>query len=874
MAVTTYVNKFIFNLSGDIGDRPDYIKTTLYSNILSNNYKTYFGDKFLNSYLNGSNASLKSAYIWSKNNSFSGFSRVFNYNFFNIDPNILKPYITDYPAGHTLIVRNAFYTPEDYRVICRQYVNKNNPVNHGGNWQAVKYSNTSFGYNFIDINTADITFTTAIPYPDNVNLLVAYYYSYDPTVLSTETSNGSGTNLLSRESLPSIEGYEPPIVTNDLVNTFTLNTSNTITYSYSDNRPDIVENISSDSRTVTKTDFTETRYQHILSNNGLLGYNTVRTLTKNKYVISTKYSKSSRILTYTYTENLDNGVIVTITKTTVEDYIQTKYSYTKTYQTGSIDQTIDDYVYIYPENSGEPALDTVISNIDDSKDIYPVFPIRMYNTPITTHPNYQEIKEGYKRFTGDDFTYVVDLIHNHPDLNKIDYSYVLMGVPINTPDMGGKQYIYEYFKREIKKCRMTKNEWNNLFNTKETPQLANTTINLKENSVFSSTYNIFIRFVYGVETRFTGVYNTHPSYIQNFDNSVIKTGDVHINGGGTFNIIEKVILQTNTVDYIRAMDTIHIFKQHTPNEYSIISLYGIQYEDGIGTTNLVLRGHLEADRNPYTNDESPFIIPLRNSVLNQTSSKNVSIITPYSKYLVIATYDAIYTSSSGWLQKSLFKVFAFIGIIVISVFFSPAAFAGIAGLFGTNLAVGTALGLEGIAAIAAGAALNGLAAVIVTSLITEGLTEIAGDSAKILSIALSILVPVFTGGFNLDSLFDSITSVDGLLKILDATGSIYELKLEEDLKEKKDLLLKKQSLYQSQLDDINKKFNELDNNNGIVYGTETFTNLNSGIDMGDLVESVDAFFNRVTLTGSDISEMFQNFVYKYPELNLDLNIDL
>lgn len=214
-------------------------------------------------------------------------------------------------------------------------------------------------------------------------------------------------------------------------------------------------------------------------------------------------------------------------------------------------------------------------------------------------------------------------------------------------------------------------------------------------------------------------------------------------------------------------------------------------------------------------------------------------------------------------MSGLFKVILVIVIIVIAVYTGYFNI-GSAGLLGTHVAVGTAIGLSGLAAALVGFAVNALAAIVLSNIIKRVAVGLFGErlGAIIAAIAnLAIGVYATTGG----NFFTALTP-SNLLNMTLATADAYSNVLEA---ETKDLFKESEQL----LKDYDKKEEEIRNKYIEQFG------ISNQIVAGDFgipyayqrpqYESLDDFLNRTHLSGTDISEITLESVYKYVDIVLE-----
>ena len=122
-----YVASSVYNMAGDIHKRPNYMKTVVIGNIVSNTGFT-MADTISDSYLNGPGIRMRLFSSWSKNHYDSevGMAGSSLGVLAKIDPTVIEGQITP-PAGESVYVQAAEIGFADFEQWCDQYLYENAP---------------------------------------------------------------------------------------------------------------------------------------------------------------------------------------------------------------------------------------------------------------------------------------------------------------------------------------------------------------------------------------------------------------------------------------------------------------------------------------------------------------------------------------------------------------------------------------------------------------------------------------------------------------------------------------------------------------------------------------------------------------------------
>lgn len=183
-----YVDSVVYNMAGDPLDRPDFLKSTVFSNVL-NNSRFSMSETIVSSYLNGPGIKVRSFYRWAK--------RAGNYNTIGVPT--VQIYSPGYPYG-TINSQIPYTAPETTRI------------------QAVNFGPTDYSYwaeQYVMLHYQDMVGTAwTADYDEIANLITI---TWDPELLSPP----GGSPTLSFTPTGLVEGERYYYVTYGLYTTAT-----------------------------------------------------------------------------------------------------------------------------------------------------------------------------------------------------------------------------------------------------------------------------------------------------------------------------------------------------------------------------------------------------------------------------------------------------------------------------------------------------------------------------------------------------------------------------------------------------------------------------------------------------------------------------
>ncbi|WP_046973438.1 hypothetical protein, partial [Dyella japonica] len=149
--------------------------------------------------------------------------------------------------------------------------------------------------------------------------------------------------------------------------------------------------------------------------------------------------------------------------------------------------------------------------------------------------------------------------------------------------------------------------------------------------------------------------------------------------------------------------------------------------------------------------------------------------------------------------------------VVVSVFFTPAAGAGV---MGTAASIGAALGFAGLAAIIVGAVANAIAAMILMSIIQTVSVSLLGDKIGIIVATIASMVAMNVGtalstGSSMSTMLGEMMKADNIIKLTSSVGNGISDYINASAMETVKKTEKLMAEYRDQMKTIQEKYEEM-----------------------------------------------------------------
>lgn len=875
----TYVASTLSNLAGPIEDRPNYLRLTVATNVLSGSQKS-MGDTIKESYLRGPGIKLRSFFKWATDNyDLVGIPRERFGSDTSINISVIEDQIDS--SEYAVDVQTASSGLADYAFWAEQ-------------WMLVNYRElfeTEWESDFNEVTgDIDITFEdggSASFTPANFNPSARYLYAY--YVRSIQNEEGpvetGATIPLGSDPFPSTSGWTTENL-NTINTPIDLDTVTRVEVAYSDDRPD-EDNTTTSTRSESYSEihnvYSKSEYE-----GGDPDVDRVFKIEKTMYhdqigeieIETTEQTTSVEI---------EDGVIKT-TKTTVnKEVVKLVRSYRIDEQEVTIKEWDGPYIYIYRFGSGNLILDSMIeTSAPLEAEYFPSIPIRVDNKFITQLGNptaFELSKKAFRKSVTGNIDELIDDLSDEENLGDMDYIYGTFGIPINTLENAGRKYIYDYFLRLAfyrpsgsseydawASSRAAYNaqfdiwlEWkmaqddpsNSLFGTVEPtkptlPNLGKRQVRVTSTGAYGK--NLDMEISWNSIREVTGSGLGKPG---------AKVGDCWFDLNGVDEFDQSGSFGKWAIFFDAIMvDKVRLYRQIAPNIWTALDLVGFKHRNyvyGGKYVDISMKEGLEDA------EESGFLVPLHYPTLKEMSLVDSTQLSTACCFLVFNSYLVKKTG----LFASLLKIFIVVLTIAIVVFVPTLAPA----LTSAALATGTAIGLTGITALLVGATINVIAGMIISSLIMQASIEIFGE--KIGAVLGVIFSAVAMNGFNNFLLtqsvslnFGNLLSVVNIIQLTSVVGNAVSNYMQADaagiVKRTQDLV----EDYEKESKRIAEKYAD-----EFGYGLGTINPLILTDAANDpLGESPSSFLSRTLMTGSDIAQMSMDMLTHYSELTLSTDL--
>lgn len=828
----TYVSSTLYNLAGEVADRPNYMKSLVVGNVISNSSFSV-SETLRSGYLNGPGMRLKSFFKWAEDNytavgvpggSLGGRTE--------LDYAVLQDEIPT-GAGESVLVQFAEVGVSEYSYWAEQWMFLNYPELIDTGW--VSDFNESTGE--IDITFADLTQASFTPSGFvkgavyiYANYMLAYGAGADPVVPGNEITITPAT-----DPFPSTTGWT---LVSNTTTAVEANTQQVWVYEktvYMGQEPDPL------------TDYT--------------------------------YSIKS---TMTFTELRDpaNAILSRKHKTDTQKIIHNGWSVPR--------------MFIYRIGSGNAVLDQMVYAEANDGEYVPFIPIRVDNKFISpTHQPvvYEQAKKAFRRTGGGNFDDMVEKIAENEDLGDIDYAYVMYGVPLNVLDNTSREYLYRYFDKlrlsqttsnaeyaawqasmsSYDNSVSTWNQWKDAQYVGETeplfgappptlevrPAKPESYVHIRGPGSFNANVNIKLQWQSIQETTGTGLKKVGAKkgevWLQVEPLPPGAPDKIRLPGGGVFNRVRE------------DNSAFSINWQIDENNWKSLLVIGAVHENLIYNGKSVRITGKEALEDA---EESGFLVPIHYATLDQMRLVDYTQMSTHCTFVVFNSYKVV---KKKWYQTGIFKILVIVALIALTIAFPPLGSSALAGY----ASIGAMIGLTGVLGIVFGAIVTQLVTMIVMRIVGKLSAEVFGAKfgaifAAVFMFAATTIGASMLGGATLSAAWGNLMSAPNLLQLTMATANGVSGYIQASAME---YVGKTESLMQ-EFDGKMKELSELFAQN-IGYGTGSIDPLSlTDVSFGNPLETEQQFLDRTLLTGSDIAEMSMEMLTKFSELTLSTELPI
>lgn len=866
-----YVSSVIYGMAGPEEDRPNYLKTLVTGHFVAGDPKRYISDVLSEGYQAGPRFQLRSFYRWAQNNyNYIGMPNSSMSGSAFVDNDILATQIP-HGTGEDVVIQQSDVERGEIFYWGLQYVLRFMPQRVGEAW--VADYNPATGQASVTFPDSSYTFTPSGYDPDGVYICAQY-------MLSSTTSGGPEeadfvVNLAPGVPFTDVSAWTQDGVTNT-PKSATLNKSVRTIVTYSDGRPSTDNTVPSSTVGNWNEKLTKAHHRTTIIDDGLSKLVDQRIEQYETKAVSPRNTDRT-------TQETVGGVTITTRVITTEDILEERRT-EQLFNTPLSGEVFGpNTVFIYRVGSGNVVLDNMFVTQTSVGQYFPFIPIRLDNKFLSDsyEPTaYALAKKAYKKAFKSDFDELIDQLKDNPSLGDIDYAYVAFGVPANIKDNSAKKYMFKFLDKlraeqvvdpgayaswasSQNSYEYQKKQWLVWFLSGRigpepvvgaplTPPINEVTI--ASNGSLNTNFNMVMAWEEIRATNGTGL--GRPGAM---------SGDVWWNVGPTdeydysnWNGSGGETVETYLVDNIT------ITMQLTTNTWRRLTIFGLVHRNYIYDGKFVEIGLKDALMDP---DESGFLFPLHYPTMGEMSVVDSTQLCMSASNLVFNCFQIV---KKKWYQRGIFKVILVIAVVVLTIVTGGAGAASV-GLLGTNLAVGTALGMVGLAAIIAGAIANALAAMIVMKLFTLATVAIFGEEiAMIINFIASVYTMAVGGltniGQSLSGMWGNMMNASNLLTLTNSVGNIYANYVNNSAMEIQKQTAEMIADYTKQAKEIAAKERE------ILGGGTGFDPLALIGAPSFFTESIDSFLTRTLLTGHDVAEISHAMLDNFVEMSLSTPI--
>ena len=893
------VSSTLYNMAGDENDRPDFLKGTIFSSVMADSPS--LAEDLTQGHLNGPGMKQRQFFRYADREDLSGLPSTTITNNVKVDSLVVQgeipgSVVPPAPVGLTLNTYSAEVNNGDFEPWLERWILINYPDRIIEDWLGeYNPSTNTFSIEFPNNDFFSWLNTDAPIYNPSSRYITAKYIEFLASTEDTVVEGIPTTNVL---TLPNLIDFTQTSNTASFTNT-NLVRNRTTTKSYNNGDPDIIteDNVSADVTESLNTAQEVWEREVTIQRNGLdvQGERQIWNLT------GTDFVGSGYTDTQVTTTDLGGGVIETTTSVTTGEQVVPEW--TTRYDTQDIfEGTVygNEQIYIYEIGTGNATLDSLVDDVDAStfQEFFPFMPVRINNVALD-EPGYEdlyaEMKKAYRRaYPGKSIDGLLDSIADNLSVDDIDYAYLCFGASLNVKEQACRRYIYDFFQNMIpfqvavsgnamsdlsaevaiynqalqdlanwENTNWESTDWSALPFRPTIPNISpplTNTITLRDDILG---FDYRLQWVHIEIEQFTGNYDSDPLLA---GNQTAKRNDCILIDGPAYTWQERTTYngrESGIVDYItNSIPSMYIYRQISDNEYRRMQIWGLTSYNYIYGGNSVKITSAEALADT---EESGLLIPLHYPTMTDMGIVDYTQLSTANAHIMFNSYEV---TKQRWYERAIFKILLVIAIIIVGVIAFPGAFAAGSGILGGNLAVGTAIGLTGTAALVAGVVANYIASLILAEVLKLVGTAVFGEEWGSIFAAIA----GFAMGMAISG--TSFFSTEGLLGLGNAIANGYSGYVQGDIAEMQDKIEVDREEYEEKMDRIQELINGLNEGNGLNFNplfiTDSVRGNGRGRSGGYLPETAEQFIRRTTMTGTDIVELTHAMVYDFVELKRTL----
>lgn len=877
----------IYNMAGDINERPNYLKTIIFDQTMFKNRESY-SRALIDSYLPSAGMTMKRVVPYARKLGY--FDKIGQTNAVIsipkvLDNNIIRD-VLEFRFNKLLRVFSSEIGNADIEWWGIRYLLENAPervdeimdfdFQHESDEILISFYETEDSkesYETLQFEVDDLDVDPMTEY-----LYVKYAEDGEPVTI--DSGEGEDETV---DEFPSVDGYGDAISDETTPTLFEWEDTVEIEDIYPDySDTQTTKTTSSDTQDVRIRSYSKTDVDADIGPNDRPSRLTTDVQLTDTWVLVPEVTTESQIFP-TFTR---------ITTTTVYSLVPSKKAKVSwnLVETFSLNKQ---KIFIYQRGTGDGELDKLFSAVIEEGGYFPVIPIKVDvksgKKPVSVFIDRDNIdssagstshlqglytlnKKVFKKISNnrDGYQGILDGLMENNDVDGINNIYVMHAVPLNTPENAGKKYLFHFFDHisslspnanrefatyqelwdEAHASAEAYGEWldaqddkdNPLFGTVEPgirpyPQMPATSVSLRTLHAFRLNYSVS----WGNIVKSSGTGKAHPD---------MRMGDVRLtkSSGNKFEL-----LFDNNGSFInkyfglgRSSEIVEIKYQDKEDSWVSLKVYGLRSDNIINRGKGVsTKAHDALD----DKEETELLIPVNNAVYSSMRLIDRTQMGVTMSYMVL-NYYAEYKEK--WYQRSFGRTFIVILLVVITVMTFGAAAPATASIGAMLVA---AVGVTGVAALIIATAINALVGLIVSRLITKVAVAVFGEKIGLI-IGIIVSVMVMNG---LNSYMDT-----GVVNIMDSFSAPNLIKMASSIsqdmaktmQQEADNIVKAMHGAQEEFQAVSDQLSELyesEFSDRAVFDPLDF--LEKSRNSQETFELPDAFFARTLMTGSDIAEL-------------------
>lgn len=825
----TYVSSTLYNLAGDEEGRPNYLKSLIVGNVITNS-KFSIPDTLRSGYIRGPGIKMRSFFRWALDN-YDGIGVPVGSlgGVVEITPEALAAEIP-HAVGETVRLQSIDVGTADYAYWADQWMIANNPHLLSTDW------------------TSDI---------DEVTGQIHIQFADTTTVSFTPVGFEKGANYLyAAYSLASTVGEQAVVEGSDVIITPTTDPFPTTTgYGLISD----TSSVNGDGNTVQLWVYEKVEYA-----GGVVG---------SDYTYSVK-----TILRLTEVKNPANELIQRKHRTDTQEIIHTSWSETR--------------VFIYKIGGDNPVLNDLIAEGTEHGEYVPFIPIRLDNQFLSEsfHPeSYVLAKKAYKKASGGDLDKIIEKIADNEELGEIDYAYIVYGVPLNTKDNSAKEYLFRFFER-IRLSQTTTQtsynayvssmtdqyqalgEWSEWYSDQLAPDRTlygepapfvplapeRPSNNVRIRSQGALNTNLDLNVSWQLIKKTTGAGLKKPGAKRD-EYWVSLEADPYSSTGQIY--AEQDLQQTQLLEATKFT----INHQIDEDNWETLTVYGAVHENLIYDNKSVLITAKEALEDT---DESGFIIPIHYLTMKEMSLVASTQMATTSSYILFNSYKVV---KKKWYQTGIFKIFVLLVIIAVAIAFPPLGGAAIAGW----ATLGAAVGLSGLIGIVVGGIIASIVTMLFMKALTAASTAVLGEKfgqmfAVVAAFAMAFTANGLANGLTVGATWGTMMAAPNLLQLTMVVGNAVSGYVQASAQQAMQNSVTLREDYNKESEQISQQFAQTFGYDTGVIDPMSLTDSSSG----NFVETSSQFLSRTLMTGTDIAELSMDMLNNFTVYTLRTDLPL